>query len=238
MTSVERSTVATTTAHDVCALSRIPEDIWLHVLTFLEFKHLFHMERLSRQMRLLASDDSIWKQRCLVDFGEKASPQDGAKIKYLYKAYFASPLEIRSSHGCLMGQTFEVKCDSDIASAATLGRSRQNTVCMLRDDEVSRHHAQITYDDGKYLLVDKRSANGSYVNNTRMTPDLPHAIKTGDVLVFARSEFIVVGRKLTQAVEDCDSEQSHDSTQGSPREDEPAPADGADGADGAEPVQA
>lgn len=215
------STMATTSG---CSLSRIPEDIWLHVLTFLDFKQLCCMSYISRQMKQLATDDSIWKQRCLVDFGEKASSQT-ISVKDLYKAYFNSPLEIRSSHGCLAGQIFEIKCDVDPAAQATLGRSRQNTVCMLRDDEVSRHHAQISYQNGRYLLVDKRSANGSYVNNVRMTPDVAHPIKSGDVLVFARSEFVVVRRKLPQAVEDCDSDQSHDSTQGSPREDQPEPQD-------------
>ena len=34
------------------------------------------------------------------------------------------------------------------------------------------------------------------VHQVRMTPDVAHPIKSGDVLVFARSEFVVVRRKV------------------------------------------
>lgn len=202
--------LATSNSH----LARIPEDLWLHVLSFLDHCELMLIERTSKQMKMLATDDSLWKQRCLLDFGEcEADPLRG--VKELYKMLYAAPLVIKSSHGCLAGKEYEVKSDE----GATLGRSRQNTVCMLRDDEVSRHHAKIAFCGGKFMLEDKRSANGSYVNNVRLSSEQAHPIKTGDTLILARSEFVVVRRKLPEESDkDRESDQSHDSTQGSPRD--------------------
>ena len=57
-------------------LARIPEDIWLHVLSFLDFRELLNMSRLGKHHKLLAYDDSLWKQRCMVDFGEVVRPPD------------------------------------------------------------------------------------------------------------------------------------------------------------------
>ena len=41
---------------------------------------------------------------------------------------------------------------------------------MLRDDEVSRHHAMIVCVDGQFMLEDKKSANGSYIGTVRHPP--------------------------------------------------------------------
>ncbi|HYM60097.1 MAG TPA: FHA domain-containing protein [Thermoanaerobaculia bacterium] len=49
----------------------------------------------------------------------------------------------------------------------TVGRDPGNDI-ILRDPKVSRHHAEIAFERGFFVLHDLASANGSYVNNKRV----------------------------------------------------------------------
>ena len=46
----------------------------------------------------------------------------------------------------------------------TVGREPDNTIQLKGDKQVSRHHAQLTNDNGQYYITDLGSTNGSYVN--------------------------------------------------------------------------
>lgn len=47
---------------------------------------------------------------------------------------------------------------------------------------VSRHHARIERQNGHYYVRDLHSTNGTYVNNKRLEPDVPHVLSPGDVI--------------------------------------------------------
>jgi pSer/pThr/pTyr-binding forkhead associated (FHA) protein len=49
----------------------------------------------------------------------------------------------------------------------TVGRDPGNDI-ILRDPKVSRHHAEIVFERGFFVLHDLASANGSYVNSKRI----------------------------------------------------------------------
>lgn len=52
--------------------------------------------------------------------------------------------------------------------AVTIGRSRDNDVC-INDPYVGRHHCQIVqHDNGMFTIVDMNSTNGTYVNGRRV----------------------------------------------------------------------
>jgi uncharacterized protein (TIGR02996 family) len=53
----------------------------------------------------------------------------------------------------------------------TIGRGRGNHV-VLSDRNISRHHARLVVRDSKYILVDLKSTNGTYVNGRRLTARL------------------------------------------------------------------
>lgn len=57
---------------------------------------------------------------------------------------------------------------------------------------ISRVHCRITEENGIYMVTDLQSANGTYVNNTRLQPNQPCMIKHGDVIRLANSDFQVV----------------------------------------------
>ena len=62
------------------------------------------------------------------------------------------------------------------SSDFTLGRSRENKLA-IEGMLVSRRHAQIVLQDGQWILYDRDSANGTYVNNRRVAQ---HTLRPGD----------------------------------------------------------
>ena len=57
---------------------------------------------------------------------------------------------------------------------------------------ISRVHCKVICDKSNYYIVDLQSANGTYVNNTRLQPNVPCKIKNGDIIRLANSDFQVV----------------------------------------------
>ena len=51
----------------------------------------------------------------------------------------------------------------------SIGRHGDNEI-ILPDGQVSRHHAEIVMQGGRWLVADLGSANGTYVNGERLTP--------------------------------------------------------------------
>lgn len=61
----------------------------------------------------------------------------------------------------------------------TIGRDSSNAIS-INDAEVSRRHARLTLQGGKYVLEDFGSTNGTFVNGQRITGQ--RVLKAGDVL--------------------------------------------------------
>ncbi|MEW5827401.1 MAG: FHA domain-containing protein [Chloroflexota bacterium] len=61
----------------------------------------------------------------------------------------------------------------------TIGRDSTNTI-VINDAEVSRRHARLTLQGGKYLIEDLGSTNGTFVNNIRLSG--PHVLKSGELI--------------------------------------------------------
>jgi FHA domain len=66
--------------------------------------------------------------------------------------------------------------DSDQIS---IGRDSSNDIS-VNDAEVSRRHARLTFQGGKYVLEDMGSTNGTFVNGQRLTG--PRVLKSGEVI--------------------------------------------------------
>ncbi|MEW5851009.1 MAG: HD domain-containing phosphohydrolase [Myxococcota bacterium] len=66
----------------------------------------------------------------------------------------------------------------------TLGRARDNTVTFPRSEGVSRYHAEILFNDGEYLLVDKGSSGGTFVNDQQVHE---HILSEGDTIQLGRA---------------------------------------------------
>lgn len=60
-----------------------------------------------------------------------------------------------------------------------IGRDSTNEIT-VNDAEVSRRHARLTFQGGKYVLEDMGSTNGTFVNGQRLAG--PRVLKSGEVI--------------------------------------------------------
>ena len=70
----------------------------------------------------------------------------------------------------------------------TIGRDSTNEV-VINDAEISRRHARLTFQGGKYVLEDLGSTNGTFVNGQRLAG--PRVLKAGEVVSFGEQIVLV-----------------------------------------------
>lgn len=63
--------------------------------------------------------------------------------------------------------------------AVTIGRDYTCDI-VIPKDEISRRHAEISYQAPRYILTDKESTNGTYVNGQKLTQ--PHLLRNDDLI--------------------------------------------------------
>ena len=80
---------------------------------------------------------------------------------------------LRVLDGADRGRTFD-----DIPTPLTVGREEGNPI-QLNDERISRFHLKIQEDDGKVVLTDLESTNGTKVNGESVHLCL---VRPGDVL--------------------------------------------------------
>src|SRR6267154_3099335 len=89
----------------------------------------------------------------------------------------------------------------------TIGRSDQNAI-VLNNDGVSRFHALVqSCGPGSFLITDRGSSNGTYVNGTRVSTSL--LLKDGDRITIGSDEFIFKStqeRPAPHVEADCEKE--------------------------------
>ena len=65
--------------------------------------------------------------------------------------------------------------------AITIGRDAANGI-QINDAEISRRHARLQFQGGKYVIEDLGSTNGTHINGQRLSA--PYVLKAGDVVSF------------------------------------------------------
>ena len=63
----------------------------------------------------------------------------------------------------------------------TIGRGSDNSLT-LGYDLISRYHARVTFEGGRYYVTDLSSANGTYLGKNRLSPNFPTVWKPGQPL--------------------------------------------------------
>src|SRR3989338_5263696 len=101
---------------------------------------------------------------------------DAAEKKELLKA--SPTLEILS--GPHKGSTYTLSHET-----LHVGRASDNDI-VLDDKRASRHHAQITYENGLHFISDLNTANGTFVNQRRI---LNQQLQHGDIIQIGAHAF-------------------------------------------------
>ncbi len=93
---------------------------------------------------------------------------------------------LRILDGADRGRVFE-----DLSTPFTVGREEGNPV-QLNDERISRFHLKIQEDDGKLVLTDLESTNGTKVNGENVQLCL---IRAGDIIGMGRTLVLVGSRQ-------------------------------------------
>src|SRR6185436_6684469 len=94
-----------------------------------------------------------------------------------------SQFQLIMRSGPTPGATFNLEGDQ-----LTIGRDSANEI-VINDAEISRRHARLTYQGGKYVLEDLGSTNGTFVNGQRLAG--PRVLKPGEVVSFGEQIVLV-----------------------------------------------
>jgi len=86
----------------------------------------------------------------------------------------ASQFQLIMRSGPTPGAAFTLEGDQ-----LTIGRDSVNEI-VINDAEISRRHARLTFQGGKYVLEDRGSTNGTFVNVHRLAG--PRVLKAGEVV--------------------------------------------------------
>ncbi len=86
----------------------------------------------------------------------------------------------------------------------TLGRHFENDI-VFHEEFLSRHHAEIIYEDGKYILYDKNSTSGTFVNGKRVEKCF---LNSGDLISFANINIMFVNNNAKIQVKSTGTTQS------------------------------
>lgn len=75
------------------------------------------------------------------------------------------------------------------ASGLQIGRGKQagNDLVLSADGMVSKKHAHLAWEGGRFVLHDDGSTNGSYVGGERLTPGKPMPLADGDELLLGQT---------------------------------------------------
>ena len=100
------------------------------------------------------------------------------------KANVPKPAEVMSLAQLRPVVNFKLKTNK-----ALIGRDPDCDVRLSEDFYVSRHHAQITFEAGKYYVEDLGSKNGTKLNGSQIIAREP--LKPGDIVTIGQTHFIV-----------------------------------------------
>src|SRR5205809_160703 len=75
----------------------------------------------------------------------------------------------------------------------SIGRAPNSDILLSKDKLTSRRHATVTYENGKYILHDERSANGTFVNGQQLDEMATHVLQDGDHIGIGEHELVFRG---------------------------------------------
>ena len=75
--------------------------------------------------------------------------------------------------------TFPDGVEHDLTANVAIGRDPTNDL-VLESAAVSREHAAVIFQDGRWYLEDRGSFNGTYLNGTRVVPGTPLPLRHAD----------------------------------------------------------
>jgi S-DNA-T family DNA segregation ATPase FtsK/SpoIIIE len=85
--------------------------------------------------------------------------------------------------GPLSGQRFEIKADGDY-----IGRDGGSSQIVIGDPRISKRHVWIGVKNGRVVITDQNSRNGTFVNDPRSARVTETSLSPGDTVILGESD--------------------------------------------------
>lgn len=72
-----------------------------------------------------------------------------------------------------------------------IGRAEECNAALRFSSAISRKHARIDWQEGRYTLTDLGSTNHTYINGVELIPNKPYPLKPRDTVSFSDFSFLV-----------------------------------------------
>jgi len=90
---------------------------------------------------------------------------------------------IKFVSGPLSGQQFEIKPDGDF-----IGRDGGSSQIVIADPRISKRHVWIGVRNGRVVIEDQNSRNGTFINDPRSARITEQSLNSGDVVILGESD--------------------------------------------------
>ncbi|HYK19603.1 MAG TPA: trypsin-like peptidase domain-containing protein [Pyrinomonadaceae bacterium] len=90
---------------------------------------------------------------------------------------------IKFVSGPLSGQQFEIKADGDF-----IGRDGGSSQIVIADPRISKRHVWIGVRNGRVMIEDQNSRNGTFINDPRSARITEQSLNSGDVVILGESD--------------------------------------------------
>lgn len=78
-----------------------------------------------------------------------------------------------------------------------IGRNQNGSdLCILDNEKLSGHHAEIDYRDGSYYITDLNSTNHVFINGKQIMPNTPVKLETQAKFTLGDEQFIFYAEKM------------------------------------------
>src|SRR5260370_1389508 len=110
------------------------------------------------------------------------------------------------AHLILRTDTGEVLQEYPLEKAETsIGRAPTSDILLSKDILTSLRHAPVTYKNGEYVILDERSANGTFVNGQQLEEMTPRTLHDGDHIGIGEHELVFEASKSASSGVDIES---------------------------------
>src|SRR5207245_6816460 len=90
-------------------------------------------------------------------------------------------------------------------SETSIGRAPASDILLSKDKLTSRRHATVSYENGNYVILDERSANGTFVNGQQLEEMTPRTLQDGDHIGIGEHELVFQAYKSSSPGVDIES---------------------------------
>ncbi|HYB02438.1 MAG TPA: FHA domain-containing protein [Ktedonobacteraceae bacterium] len=110
------------------------------------------------------------------------------------------------AHLILRTDTGEVLQEYPLEKVETIiGRAPTSDILLSKDKLTSRRHATVKYENGSYVIVDERSANGTFVNGQQLEEMSPRTLRDGDHIGIGEHELVFQANQSESSGADIES---------------------------------